>query len=59
MSREKKFYKAKELSEILDVNIMTIYSYIKAKKIIAIKAGRDFRIKREDFENFLKKFKHN
>lgn len=53
--KEKLFYKAEELAEILDVNIMTIYRYIKAKKIKAYKIGREFRIERKEFNTFLKK----
>ena len=51
---EKIFYTAKELSEKLDCNIMTIYRYIKAKKIKACKIGKEFRVEKDDFDNFLK-----
>ena len=52
---EKEFYRAEELAEKLDVNIMTIYRYIKSKKLKAYKIGKDFRIDKESFEDFLKK----
>lgn len=58
MAKEKKeFYRAEELAERLSVNIMTIYRYIKAKKLTAYKIGKEFRIKKEDFEKFLDKVK--
>jgi len=51
---EKDFYTAKELAEKLRVNIMTIYRYIKAKKLKAYKIGKEFRIEKEEFERFLR-----
>lgn len=52
---EKEFYKAEDLAKLLDVNIMTIYRYIKAGKIEAYKIGKEFRIGKKEFERFLKK----
>jgi len=49
------FYTAKELAKELRVNIMTIYRYIKAKKLKAYKIGKEFRIDKEEFGKFLKK----
>lgn len=54
---KKEFYTAKELAEKLRVNIMTIYRYIKAGKIKAYKTGKDFRIDKNEFNEFLEKFK--
>lgn len=53
--QEKEFYKAEDLAEKLDVNIMTIYRYINAKKIKAYKIGREYRVDKKEFQNFLKK----
>lgn len=50
---EKDFYTAKDLAEKLGLNIMTIYRYIDAKKLKAYKIGKEFRIKKSDFEAFL------
>lgn len=41
-----------QLAETLKVSKMTIYRYIKAGKLVAIKAGRDFRVKKVTFTNF-------
>ncbi len=57
MKDEKEFYKAENLAKLLEVNIMTIYRYIKAKKIKAYKIGKEFRIDKEEFNNFLEKVK--
>lgn len=53
--KEKDFYKAEDLAKLLDVNIMTIYRYIKAGRLKAHKIGRDFRIEKSEFNAFLKK----
>jgi len=54
---EKEFYTAKDLADKLGVNIMTIYRYIKAKKLKAYKIGKEFRIDKVEFEKFLDKVK--
>jgi excisionase family DNA binding protein len=51
----KDFYTAKDLAELLSVNIMTIYRYIDAKKLKAYKIGKEYRIDKVEFEAFLKK----
>lgn len=51
----KDFYTAQELADKLQVNIMTIYRYIKAKKLKAYKIGKDYRIDAEEFNAFLKR----
>lgn len=51
----KEFYRAEDLAQKLDVNIMTIYRYIKASKLRAHKIGKEYRIGRSDFEGFLKR----
>jgi excisionase family DNA binding protein len=54
---KKEFYTAKELADILRVNIMTIYRYIEAGKIEAYKFGKEFRIDKKKFDIFLNKQK--
>ena len=53
--QKKEFYKAEDLAKLLEVNIMTIYRYIKADRLKAYKIGREFRIEKTDFKNFLDK----
>ena len=43
---------------MLSVNIMTIYRYIKAKRLKAFKIGKEFRIERDEFEQFINKAKN-
>lgn len=53
----KTFYTAQELADILGYNVMTIYRYIKADKLKAYKIGKEFRIEKEEFDNFLNRVK--
>ena len=52
---KKDFYTAKELAEMLSLNVMTIYRYIDAGKLKAYKIGKEFRIDKAEFEAFLKR----
>lgn len=47
------FYTAQDLADKLQVNIMTIYRYIKAKRLKAYKLGKEFRIDKQEFERFI------
>ena len=55
--KKQEFYTAQELAEKLRVNIMTIYRYIRAGKLKAYKLGKEFRIDKKEFNNFLNKVK--
>ena len=57
MIKEKDFYKAEDLAKSLDVNIMTIYRYIKAGRLQAYKLGREFMIDKDEFNSFLERIK--
>lgn len=57
MIKEKEFYKAEDIAELLEVNIMTIYRYIKAGRLKAYKIGREFRIDKVEFNKFLSSVK--
>jgi putative molybdopterin biosynthesis protein len=53
----KAFYTSQELADTLSVNVMTIYRYIKAKKIKAYRLGKEYRIDKEEFDAFLNRIK--
>lgn len=57
MEDKKEFYKVEGLAKILEVNVMTIYRYIKAGKLVAYKIGREYRIEKAEFLKFLDKVK--
>ena len=52
---EAEFYKAEDLAEMLKVNIMTIYRYIKSGKLSAHKIGKEYLITKKAFDDFLKR----
>lgn len=52
---KKNFYTAQELAELLSMNVMTIYRYIKAKRLKAYKIGKEYRIEKAEFNAFLKR----
>ena len=58
MAQEKEFYLVEELAKRLRVSNMTIYRYIKAKKIKAYKIGKEYRIDNKEFNGFLNKVKN-
>jgi excisionase family DNA binding protein len=53
----REFYLVSELADALRVSHMTIYRYIKAGKIRAYKIGKEFRIGKREFQDFLNKTK--
>lgn len=53
----KDFYLVEELANKLRVNPMTIYRYIKNKKLKAYKIGKEYRIDKKEFNKFLNKVK--
>ncbi len=55
--KEQEFYLVDELANTLRISHMTIYRYIKAGKIKAYKIGKEFRIGKDEFWNFLNKVK--
>jgi len=55
--KKNEFYTAEELADKLRVNIMTIYRYIKARKLKAYKIGKEFRIDKEEFQKLLNRAK--
>jgi putative resolvase len=57
MEEKKDFYRAEQLAEKLDVNVMTIYRYIKSGKLVAYKFGKEFRIAEPEFKAFLESSK--
>ncbi len=50
-------YTVEQVAEILQVTKMTVYRYIKARKIKGYKIGKEIRIDGTDFKNFLESIK--
>jgi len=58
MKQDKDFYLIEELANSLRVSKMTLYRYIKKGKLKAYKIGKEFRIDKTEFNNFLNKVKN-
>lgn len=49
-----KLYTPEQIAEMLSLTKITIYRYIKEKKIKSIKIGNQYRIKESDYNDFIK-----
>lgn len=45
-------YTCEEVSKIYKVKPLTIWEWIKKKKLPAIKIGKEYRVRKEDLERF-------
>ncbi|NCB25780.1 MAG: DNA-binding protein [Bacteroidia bacterium] len=52
---EIKVYTLSEVAEILHLTRRTVYSYVKSKKIKAVKIGRQWRVSQEAMREFVDK----
>lgn len=53
----KPLLKAREVAELLQLNILTVYEYIRNGRLKAIRFGRSYRIEEKDLEKFIKEHK--
>jgi len=49
-----KFYTAQEVAQLLKMNLLTVYDFIRAGRLSAIKFGRNYRVLASDFEKFIR-----
>lgn len=49
-----KFIRPREVAEILKLNLLTVYTYIRDGRLPAVKIGRNYRVAKEDLEKFIK-----
>lgn len=54
---EDEYYSIEEVAEKLKVAYLTVYRWIQAGKLKALKAGKQYRIKKADLDSFLKEYK--
>ncbi len=47
------YYSIEEVAKTLKVAYLTVYRWVQAKKLVALKAGKQYRIKKEDLDRFL------
>jgi excisionase family DNA binding protein len=54
MNTQKTTYiKPREIADLLKLNIVTIYEYIREGKIRAVKFGRNYRVEEKNLEKFI------
>jgi len=53
MNKYSQFLTPLDVAQKLQLNLLTIYNYIRSKKIPAVKFGRNYRILEEDLEKFV------
>lgn len=51
---EDKYYSIYEVSEMLRVAYLTVYRWIQSGRLNAYKAGKQYRIKQSDLDEFIK-----
>ena len=54
---EEQYYTIEEVAKMLKVAYLTVYRWIQSGKLVAYKAGKQYRIKKSDLENFIEKKK--
>jgi len=54
MNNDSQLLTPQEVAAKLQLNLLTIYRYIKDKKILASKFGRKYRINKIDLKKFIK-----
>jgi len=54
MHIEDEFYTIHEVAKKLKISYLTVYRWIQAKKLIAIKVGKQYRVSKNELEKFLK-----
>ncbi|MFC1625801.1 helix-turn-helix domain-containing protein [Patescibacteria group bacterium] len=53
MDKDRQLLTPKEVAERLQLNLLTVYKYIRTKKLPAIILGRNYRISKEDLDMFI------
>ncbi len=47
------YYSIEEVAKTLKVAYLTVYRWIQSGKLVAYKAGKQYRIKKQDFDSFV------
>lgn len=54
---EEQYYSIEEVAKMLKVAYLTVYRWIQAEKLVSYKAGKQYRIRKEDLDKFIKRQK--
>jgi excisionase family DNA binding protein len=52
-----KYHSIEEVSKLLKVAYLTVYRWIQTNKLVAVKAGKQYRISKNDLHTFLNSYK--
>lgn len=55
---KEQYYSIEEVSKMLKVAYLTVYRWVQSGKLIAHKAGKQYRIKKFDIDRFVEKYKN-
>ena len=55
--KEGEFYRIDDICKIFQVSKITVYRWLKAKKLTGYKVGRSYLFKKSDIEKFLEESK--
>ena len=56
--KERNWLSAEEIAEDLNMSVTTVRAWIRDQKLRAGKFGRDYRVQRADYEEFIEKSYH-
>ena len=52
-NKQEQYYTIEEVSKMLKVAYLTVYRWIQSGRLTSKKAGKQYRIRKEDLENFI------
>jgi putative molybdopterin biosynthesis protein len=52
---EEQYYSIEEVAKMLKVAYLTVYRWIRSGKLEAVKAGKQYRIKKRELEKFIER----
>jgi len=54
---DEQYYTIEEVAKILKVAYLTVYRWIQSGKLVAFKAGKQYRVKKADLDRFITSYK--
>lgn len=55
--KKEQYYTIEEVAKMLKVAYLTVYRWIQSDKLIAYKAGKQYRVKQLNLDGFVKNYK--
>ncbi|MEK7527915.1 MAG: helix-turn-helix domain-containing protein [Patescibacteria group bacterium] len=54
---DEQYYTIEEVAKTLKVAYLTVYRWIQSGKLVAFKAGKQYRVKKENLDSFITSYK--